>query len=146
MHIELQEHEKTLELFQKAEATDWEGLVAKHRLQLTAEFFGHVENLIHAAHQDEAQREGTISWHSTAQQCLCCYLLLECACFPMSELTFRLCVVCHLGTELTQCQVSAALASGTTLHRKLLRWLRALHLSCRTYHADNSADCTGASF
>ena len=76
MHIELQEHGRTLELFQKAEAADWEGLVAKHRLQLTAEFFGHVENLIHAAHQDEAEREGT-SQHGSALPKL---LSAACAC------------------------------------------------------------------
>lgn len=76
MHIELQEHGQTLQLFQNAQAAEWEGLVAKHRLQLTAEFFGHVENLIHAAHQDEAQREGIMFVHRIAQQCLCCYMLL----------------------------------------------------------------------
>lgn len=32
--------------------------MARHRLQLTSEFFDHVENLIHAAHQDQQQREG----------------------------------------------------------------------------------------
>ena len=58
MHTELQEHGETLQLFQNAEAADWEGLVAQERLQLTAEFFDHVENLIHAAHQNDAQREG----------------------------------------------------------------------------------------
>ena len=58
MQAELQEHGQTLQLFQQADAAEWEGLVAKHRLQLTAEFFDHVENLIHAAHQDEKQREG----------------------------------------------------------------------------------------
>lgn len=59
MHVELQEHGQTLALFQNAESADWDGLVAKHRLQLTADFFGHVENVIHAAHQDEVLREGT---------------------------------------------------------------------------------------
>ena len=80
MHVELQGHGQTLELFQKAEAADWEGLVAKHRLQLTADFFGHVENLIHAAHQDELQREGMHPFHHMALQCLCYYLLLMHAC------------------------------------------------------------------
>lgn len=37
---------------------EWESAVASHRLQLTTEFFDHVENLIHASHQDKQQREG----------------------------------------------------------------------------------------
>ncbi|KAL3151877.1 hypothetical protein ABBQ38_012838 [Trebouxia sp. C0009 RCD-2024] len=61
VHAELQEHGETLELFQNAEAADWEGLVAEERLQLTAEFFDHVENLIHAAHQNDTQREELIT-------------------------------------------------------------------------------------
>ncbi|KAL3159024.1 hypothetical protein ABBQ32_011024 [Trebouxia sp. C0010 RCD-2024] len=61
VHTELQEHGETLEVFQNAEAADWEGLVAEERLQLTAEFFDHVENLIHAAHQNETQREELIT-------------------------------------------------------------------------------------
>ena len=60
MHIELQEHGQTLQLFQQQEAAEWDGLVAQHRLKLTAEFFDHVENLIHAAHQNEQQREGDV--------------------------------------------------------------------------------------
>lgn len=87
MHIELQEHGQTLELFQKAQAAEWEGLVAKHRLQLTAEFFGHVENLIHAAHQDETQREGMTYVHCVAQPML---PPAACACLlPVSEVTFH---------------------------------------------------------
>ena len=58
VHEELESHGKTLGLFQDTQAGEWEGAVASHRLQLTSEFFDHVENLIHAAHQDQQQREG----------------------------------------------------------------------------------------
>lgn len=47
-----------MSLFQNTQAVEWEGAVASHRLQLTSEFFDHVENLIHASHQDKQQREG----------------------------------------------------------------------------------------
>lgn len=61
VHEELQAHEKTLSLFQNTQAVEWEGVVATHRLQLTSEFFDHVENLIHASHQDKQQREDLIN-------------------------------------------------------------------------------------
>ncbi len=70
VHEELQAHGKTLKLFQDTPDAEWEGGVARHRLQLTADFFDHVENLIHAAHQDEQQREGTV--HKMALQTLLC--------------------------------------------------------------------------
>ncbi|KAL0024160.1 hypothetical protein WJX77_003118 [Trebouxia sp. C0004] len=61
VHEELQAHEKTLSLFQNTQAAEWEGAVASHGLQLTSEFFDHVENLIHASHQDKQQREDLIN-------------------------------------------------------------------------------------
>ena len=100
VHTELQEHGQTLQLFLKAEAADCEGLVAKHRLQLTAKFFGHVENLIHAAHQDEAQREGIdllTSWLSSAYVAICC--LCVHAPYVSSHLQTVYCLpLCHCTT------------------------------------------------
>ncbi|KAL0030421.1 hypothetical protein WJX79_003849 [Trebouxia sp. C0005] len=61
VHEELQAHNKTLSLFQNTQDVEWEGVVARHRLQLTSEFFDHVENLIHASHQDKQQREDLIN-------------------------------------------------------------------------------------
>lgn len=58
MHEELQQHSKTLQLFQDNNPVEWEGLIVVNRQNLTAQFFDHVENLIHAAHQDQQQREG----------------------------------------------------------------------------------------
>ena len=60
VHEELAGYDKTLALFQNTDAAEWEGVVASQRLQLTSEFFDHVENLIHAAHQDQQQREGKV--------------------------------------------------------------------------------------
>lgn len=60
VNAELLGHWKILKLFQDASDAEWEGLVAGHRTQLTAQFFDHLESLIHAAHQDEKQRDGTI--------------------------------------------------------------------------------------
>ena len=62
VHDELAGYDKTLALFQNTDAAEWEGVVASQRLQLTSEFFDHVENLIHAAHQDQQQREGKVSY------------------------------------------------------------------------------------
>ncbi len=69
VHEELQAHDKTLSLFQNTQAVEWEGAVASHRLQLTSEFFDHVENLIHASHQDKQQREGKQCPFQICMQC-----------------------------------------------------------------------------
>ena len=58
VHIELQQHSQTLKLFQDTNPIEWEGLIVVNRQKLSNEFFNHVENLIHAAHQDQQQREG----------------------------------------------------------------------------------------
>lgn len=58
VHEELQQHSQTLKLFQDTNPVEWEGLIVVNRQKLSNEFFNHVENLIHAAHQDQQQREG----------------------------------------------------------------------------------------
>ena len=58
MHDELRSYDETLAEAQRTPEDELEDIVLEIRPQLTAGFFEHLDNLIHAAHQDEEQCSG----------------------------------------------------------------------------------------
>lgn len=57
VHDEIQEFNALLERFQKTPEDQWEGLVSSFRSNLKLEFFGHINVLVQAKHEDRKAQE-----------------------------------------------------------------------------------------